>query len=256
MPMDDKGDPWSGATYKGFAGGPASENRAPPRARPRRALLAGGVAGALALGVAFGLMMRPQLISANAPAKPSAPAAAPASAAPAAAAAQVPISMRAPPKPEPIPRAPGKLQTLPPEMAAAARAQAQPPVLTIDPPAPSTSVGAPAVAAAAAPASEEPAPAPRLRASFDCATARPGAEEMICSNATLAAADRQMARAYRRAMASGLDPYDLRQEQRDWVAIREDAARHSERALEDVYDQRIHELNEIADSAPGQGDGE
>jgi len=59
-----------------------------------------------------------------------------------------------------------------------------------------------------------------------------------------------MARAYRRALGSGVDPQDLRQEQRDWVAIREDAARHSQQALADVYDQRIRELNAIGDSAP------
>jgi uncharacterized protein len=88
------------------------------------------------------------------------------------------------------------------------------------------------------------------RASFDCATARPGAEQAVCSDPGLAAADRRLASAYRRAMSSGVVPADLRQEQRDWMAIREDAAHRSRHALASVYDQRIAELNAMADDAP------
>jgi len=248
MPNDTKGDPWSGVTYRGFSGGP-SPAPSPARRFATRPLMIGGVAAALVLGVGFGLLMRPELIGSKppasvAPATPPAAADLPASASPS---APMVIQHAEAPAPEPIPRAPGKLQTLPPEMAAAAKAEPRAPAVAITP--------APQPAAITPPAPAETAdqrPAPRYRASFDCGTARPGAEEMVCSDAALAAADRQMAGAYRRALGSGVDPNDLRQEQRDWVAIREDAARHSRHALADVYDQRIGELNEIADSAPSQ----
>ena len=74
----------------------------------------------------------------------------------------------------------------------------------------------------------------------------------MCSDPALAAADRQMARAFQRALRAGV-PYDqLRAEQNDWLDIRDDAARRSPRALSAVYDQRIEELNEMADGqAPG-----
>jgi uncharacterized protein len=106
------------------------------------------------------------------------------------------------------------------------------------------------VRSAPPPADEAPAQ-PTLRASFDCTTARSGAERMVCSDAELAAADREMARAYRRAMLSGLmPPQELRAEQRDWMDIREDAARRSPRAVASIYGQRIDELNQMADEAP------
>jgi len=47
-------------------------------------------------------------------------------------------------------------------------------------------------------------------------------------------------------MASGADPRALRQEQGDWLAIREDAAAHSRRALAQVYAQRTAELDQMA----------
>ena len=192
--------------------------------QPSLVLLLSGVAVALFFGVLLGLWARPELIgvpSAQAPARVSG-------------GAQIPLAHAPPAKTEP-PRAPDRLQTLPPSMAAAADAQA----LSRE-----ASTGDPVPAA-------EPAREPRYAASFDCATARPGAEEMVCEDPALAAADRRLARAYERAMRSGADPEDLRQEQRDWTAIREDAALNSPRALAQVYDQRIEELNHIADTAVG-----
>jgi uncharacterized protein YecT (DUF1311 family) len=97
-----------------------------------------------------------------------------------------------------------------------------------------------------------PAPTPQIHASFDCAAARSEAEQLVCSDPYLAAADRQMSRAYRRALQAGIDPAGLSQEQQDWAAIREDAARHSRRAVAQVYDQRIHELNAMAAQGPAR----
>jgi|GEM_PF-1265840 len=275
MPIDRTGDPWPGVTYNGFSGGPG-ERREPPQAaseprrrRSRRPLLIGGVAAALAIGLLFGFWAKPELIGSK---SPSTPPTAPANTVPPSAAATgspgVPIAVNPPPRPQQPPRAPGRLQTLPPEMAAAARQQAQAPAAAVavvptptrapqptpapQPPAADEDVAATADTRASAPAPTS-SPAPPVQASFDCAGARPGAEQMVCDDAELATADRQLARAYSRAMRSGVDPIDLRQEQRDWVAIREDAARHSRRAVAEVYDQRIQELNQIAADAP---DGE
>jgi uncharacterized protein YecT (DUF1311 family) len=266
MPIDRSGDPWPGTTYKGFSGaspGAPEPLRAPaaaPRRGPsRRTLMLGGVAAALTLGVLFGLWARPELIGSKPMASQLPPAAAASSAVATPSAAQVPIAVNPPPAAEPLPRAPGRLETLPPEMAAAARLQAQPRTPQAPPAAPTPDLAQAAPQPAAPmlapvpPAASEPAPAPSFRASFDCGTARPGAEQMVCGDPMLAAEDRQLARAYRRAMRSGVEPEDLRQEQRDWVAIREDAARHSRRALAEVYDQRIQELNQITDAAP-EGD--
>jgi uncharacterized protein YecT (DUF1311 family) len=266
MPMDPGRDPWSGATYKGFSGGspepePPPRTQAPrrPRGLPRRALVAGGVAVALLLGLALGFLARPELIGGGTPAPKAAP---PTSLAPPGA-AQVPIAMAPPAPAQPAPQPRGKLQTLPPELAAAERGAAHPQAAS---PAPEAAQRAAAQPGAAQPEAAQPepqaaaelpvepatpaiSPAPPVRASFDCATARPGAEQLVCSDPDLAAQDRRLARAYRRALRSGVDPVDLRQEQRDWTAIREDAARRSRLAVAQIYDQRITELNRMADSA-------
>jgi uncharacterized protein YecT (DUF1311 family) len=267
MPTDRTGDPWPGATYKGFAGGaagrpePAASAPEPQRRRlPTRTLMIGGVIAALVLGVLFGLLARPQLVGSKPTMSPATTAAPPAPAV-APGAAQVPIAVNPPPAPEPLPRAPGRLETLPPDMAAASRPppptsrsavrqQAVAPTLpAIAPPQAAQAPVAPTPPTPqAAPAPFEPAPT--YRASYDCATARPGAEQAVCSDPGLAAADRRMARAYRRAIQSGIAPEDLRQEQRDWMMIREDAARHSRQALGQVYEQRIRELNDISDNSP------
>jgi uncharacterized protein len=77
---------------------------------------------------------------------------------------------------------------------------------------------------------------------------------MVCSDPDLAAQDREMARAYRRALAAGVSPAALRADQRDWLSIREDAARHSRRAVADIYRQRIDELNGIASGGDDRED--
>ena len=242
MPIDRIGDPLSGPTYKGFSEGPLPEPE-PPQAplslRRRRpmAVMFGGVACALAIGLLFGLWARPELIGS----KPTPPVEQ-------ASASQIPLTVSPPAASDPIPRAPGRLETLPPDMAAAARMQTLPQTETPGPDA------APAPTASVPPEAAEAPPKERFATSFDCTTARPGAEEMVCGDPALAAADRAMGQAYHRAMRSGADPDDLRQEQRDWVAIREDAALRSREALAQVYDQRIVELNHIADTAPGGGE--
>ena len=273
MPTDRSAEPWAGSIYKGFSGGPTVP---PPDEQPAEAtharrrlntpaLMVMGVAAAVALGLGFGFLARPEL-GGRSTAQPAAtsdgpqPEATPD-------VAQVPIAVAPQARSEPARRASGKLETLPPDTTAAQAAgpaQPQPaprdeaatndgdnedeaaatPSMVIEPSAPAPS------------AAQDAEPVPPLRASFDCATARPGAEQMVCSDPELAADDRRLARAYRRALRSGVDPYDLRQEQRDWMGIREDAARHSRRDLAQVYDQRIQELNQMADQGPPGPDGD
>jgi uncharacterized protein YecT (DUF1311 family) len=260
MPTDRPGEPWPEATYHGFAGAQAPARRRLPRLTGRNLAIGAGLA--IAAGLAFGLWARPDLGgSATDAAARTAPL--------------VPIEVGKPAPPQPL-HSDGKLEVLSPDQAAAARANGA----AMAPATPAPTQGyipgppPPLPEAATAPASApqpyvqrappQPAPgvrqapplpveAPRLaqapgRAGFDCSGARSAAEAMVCQDPELAAADREMSRAYRRALQSGVAPTGaLRADQRDWLAIREDAARHSRRAVAQIYRQRIDELNAMAD---------
>ena len=222
----------------------------------RKALLV-GVAGACALGLAFGLMARPQLITDRPAPEPMEPTARTAE-------RQLELEMaEPPPEPKLAERAP--LETLSPETIEAAKASSPPqiaeppPVLepAEPPPAPEAPRAPEAPWAQEPPWAREAPPAPiarepprATRPSFDCRRAQSLAEEMICEDAVLAAADRHMARAFERAVRSGVPLRQLQAEQRDFMAMREDAARRAPRALASLYDQRIYELNAVADG-PG-----
>ena len=220
-----------------------------PEPRPRRRVsrkgLLVGLAGACVLGPAFGLMARPQLITDRpkpAPMEPSAKTAE----------RQLELEMAEPP-PEPKLAERPPLETMSPETIAAGEQAAAPPLLE-PPPAPEPPQAREAPWAPEPPWAREPPPAPvarePLRAgrpSFDCRRAQSLAEEMICEDAVLAAADRHMARAFERAVRSGVPLDQLQAEQRDFMAMREDAARRSPRALASLYDQRIADLNAMAD---------
>jgi uncharacterized protein YecT (DUF1311 family) len=104
----------------------------------------------------------------------------------------------------------------------------------------------------APPAASEPTPVPaqaRAQPTFDCAAARSAAQQMVCGDPELADADRRMNRAYRAALAAGAPQDQLRLEQQDWLGIREDAARHSRRAVVQIYEQRIDDLRRWRDEA-------
>ncbi len=88
------------------------------------------------------------------------------------------------------------------------------------------------------------APEPRAEAGA-CGNLRSVAQQVVCGDPQLSAADRRMARAYALALSSGAPEEDLRADQDDWLRIREDAARYSRRALMNVYRQRIDELEAI-----------
>jgi uncharacterized protein YecT (DUF1311 family) len=93
--------------------------------------------------------------------------------------------------------------------------------------------------------------APQIAAADGCQAVHGRAAQMVCADPELSAADRELNQAYRRALRSGVPPEQLRADQRDWLAIREDAARRSPRAVASIYEQRIDELNQIADDGPG-----
>ncbi|WP_395674523.1 lysozyme inhibitor LprI family protein [Phenylobacterium sp.] len=219
-----------GETYNGFAGRGPEPAAKPPRRLDRRLIL-GGVAGALVLGLGLGLLSRPQFVEPadRRPMQPVTP---------------VPVEVLAP-APQPMPKVAGRLEVLPPDMARQAAA-------------------APVVRAPAAPDTGEPvvARAPmgppvglpeiiraprRASPSFDCGSARTQAEAMVCADPDLAAADRRLSRAYERAIDAGVPRRELRAEQDDWLAIREDAARRSPDAVASIYEQRTRELNDLAE---------
>jgi len=205
---------------------PMETRPAPPR-RLGRWLLIGGAA-AVALGLAVGLWARPGSGLDTDAAERTAPA--------------MPIEVARPPPPEPI-VSDGKLEVLSPDMSAprpALSAWTAPP--------------APALPREPSPAAAtSPEPPAALRADTACASGT-AADRMVCENPELAAADRQLSRAYRRAVQAGVPAEDLRADQQDWMDIREDAALHSRRALASVYRQRIDELNAAADEARDDAD--
>jgi uncharacterized protein YecT (DUF1311 family) len=239
MPLDPRGEPLPGSTYHGFSGPGAAPPEPPPRPARRSGIyVLAGVIAAIALGLAFGFWARPSLPKTGEALPPGSPI--------------VPIEVG---KAAPAPLAPsnGKIQVLPPGAQASA---APPPAPTPDAaPQPSPGDAAPPSGGEQPPDVLAPTPpplavpSPRAGAGPDCGLAPPGAERMVCSDPDLRAEDRALRRAYRRALDAVDDRSALRADQRDWLAIREDAARHSRRALEDVYRQRIDELNGIADRA-------
>jgi uncharacterized protein YecT (DUF1311 family) len=228
-------DPIEGAapapTHRGFSAPPPLTESQPRGRGPidGRTLLVGGVAAAVLLGVGLGIWARPKLAPA--------PVRAPMQAVTPPGEGHVQILVN-PVKPMPPPKPGSPLQVLPADMAAAAPRPPEPPAAVAD------------SAFAEAPANLGPAPVAQVprtaRPSFDCAGSLSPAQEMVCADPRLAAADRRMAQAYSRAIQAGVPPEDLRAEQRDWRAIREDAAEESPRAVAQVYDQRIRDLEDMA----------
>ena len=282
------GREWSSATYRGFADAPPSDGPRgdPPRGlralrTPRAATVGAGVLAALALGLGLGFLTKPKLAApeAAAPMRAVTPAA-----------GGLDVQVNAPTPPQVVKPA-GKLEVLSPEMARdAARAEAAAAPIPAQPAQPPTQLServpgeaAPVLAPPSQPisrrlgeitpsapvappqqfsgqryvgqpyASRPYAGSPPAGADPACSGARGRAAQMVCADPELAAADRELNRAYRRALRSVGAPDQLRADQRDWLAIREDAARRSPRAVANVYDQRIDELNQIADDDGPRG---
>jgi uncharacterized protein YecT (DUF1311 family) len=133
---------------------------------------------------------------------------------------------------------------------------ASPPALAR--PAPDPAEPAPAEVARLAP---EPPPAtaqaalgrpvlPHVPGALDCANVVSPAQDIVCRDPGLIAAERRMARAYAGALAAGVPEGRLRREQVDWLNMREDAALYSKQAVENIYHQRIRELEAVAGEPP------
>lgn len=263
-------EPWPGAAFDGRATAPPLGPQIAPPRPTRGVVVASGIAIALALGLGVGYLAQPDLGAPDAAYKPMAPAP------PGAQQGLIiqPGAAQAVTAPASVPRATGKLEVLPPDMVRAARqatlASAPAPVaatsavrdvsdVTADPSPPASYLAAPQVPAQPPthlapppPAQAYPTPYPRMAAADGpCAGPASRAAQIVCSDPDLSAADQALNRAYRRALRSGaLPPEQLRADQRDWLAAREDAARRSPRALARIYDQRIDELNSLADDEP------
>jgi uncharacterized protein YecT (DUF1311 family) len=155
-----------------------------------------------------------------------------------------------------VPQAPQAADPIGERLAALAKA---PPIQVPNPAQAADPIGERLASLAQTPVARTPAPAPqpepaqasdpaslpvqaRVQPAFDCAAAGTAAEQMVCGDPELAAADRRMNRAYRAALDAGAPEDQLRSEQQDWLGIREDAARHSRRAVASIYEQRIDEL--------------
>ncbi|WP_340644548.1 hypothetical protein [Phenylobacterium sp.] len=174
-----------------------------------------GVGGACVLGLALGLLARPQLAPDSRTPGSMQPV------------EQVQIQID---QDEPLPAVEGgKLELLPagtPRVTGAVKPPA-PPVSDVE--APSRS------------------PGPRAQGpSFDCTQSASAAEELVCNDAELAAQDRTLAASWRRALDSGIPAWRLRRQQQRWLDAREDAARNAPDEVADLYDQRIQELDEAA----------
>lgn len=95
---------------------------------------------------------------------------------------------------------------------------------------------------------DEPKETKAKSGSKRCVSSDPGAA-IVCADPTLAAADRQLTRAYREAEAAGVPASQLRSQQQRWLAARAAAAREAPWAVHDVYLARIAELNDLTRDA-------
>lgn len=204
----------------------------PPPARrpPPWPLIIGGAALAVLLAVAAGRLMAPGV-------HPEAPPPAPPARADDMTVTVDPVAAPAPPPPRDA-KAP-LLEVLAPEH--------------IPPPAPRKVAAAPARfvdTSVSPPASAQVRTPEPVDTASPCAEAGSVAEQMICEDPGVAAADRRMNRAYAAALAAGVPRDDLRADQDDWLQAREDAAVQSRRAMMQAYRERIGELEALAGPPP------
>lgn len=89
------------------------------------------------------------------------------------------------------------------------------------------------------------------RAAVPCAGSP--AQRMVCRDATLAALDGRLRRAYGHALAVTAAPRTLRRDQDDWLNAREDTARISRGAVIRLYQARIAELEAAARNSRRRG---
>jgi uncharacterized protein YecT (DUF1311 family) len=84
-----------------------------------------------------------------------------------------------------------------------------------------------------------------------CASPDPG-EALACGDPALSAAQHRLNRAYAEAVAAGVSPTTLEQQQQRWLSARAAAAREAPWAVREVYQARIAELQDQTRDARGQ----
>ena len=72
----------------------------------------------------------------------------------------------------------------------------------------------------------------------------------LCADPAIAAADLDMEGAFQRALHSGAPVKALRAGQQAWLVLRDEAARRSPTDLAEAYEQRVSDLNALADDPP------
>lgn len=137
-----------------------------------------------------------------------------------------------PPVAVPAPGRPGQSEPAP---------AARPPVETRRAPPPAVAEARPEPRRSAPAPVAEREPERSFSPSFNCRYARTRAERIVCAEPRLSAADRALNRAYEAAIARGADRRELRDEQDQWLRVRERAA-PDPGAIEDAYRRRIREL--------------
>jgi hypothetical protein len=141
----------------------------------------------------------------------------------------MPVEVAAPQLPPPPVLSPAAtpLEVLPPEPPPAPVARAAPPMVV------------------RRPAAE---PAPRADPDWNCRRPDSQSERLVCGDAELAGLNGGMTRAFDAAVKAGVPLKSLRQDQDDWLRVREDAARHEPQRVAGMYRERIAELKDIAAS--------
>jgi uncharacterized protein YecT (DUF1311 family) len=87
----------------------------------------------------------------------------------------------------------------------------------------------------------------RAGPTMDCSFAGSPGVAVVCSDPELLGADRKLYRAYNRALAAGVSPAELLDDQNHWLEHLDDAALRSREAVAEAYELRIEELNRAAD---------
>ena len=89
-------------------------------------------------------------------------------------------------------------------------------------------------------------PSAHLPHPIDCGAISSAAQDMICRDAGLVAADRRLIRAYAAALTAGIPDRLLARDQAEWSDVREDAANRSKQAVENLYHRRIEQLEAVS----------
>lgn len=227
--------PWLTASEPADAGQDEAASREADAERGAGSVFGIGllVAGALAAGIAIGIWFAPSLRPADTVAslEPTAP---------------LVTRLTEAPTPAPIEIPPVAAKPAPPEQLAVRTVPAR----SISKAPPKPRVAPPPKPKPIKTASTAKSASRSTRAADGCKTSGSRAQMTICADASIAAADQDMRRAYQRALRSGASAAALRAQQDDWLALREEAARRSPSDLAAAYEERIADLNAIADEPP------